>query len=204
MKKFFITLTLLLCVGIYANAQVSFVVKGGLNYTKMSDITLGNLDQAWNAQTGFHAGIGAQFKIPKTGFSFQPEALYSRVRTNFIGPITQDSYDFQIDYVNVPLNLQWGIDLTVIRPFIFAAPYISYAIGKGELLENVEWDNFNRFDYGVGLGAGIEIWKVQISGKYNWGFGKPFNENGIDINSEDWNLNDSNLKGFEISVAFLF
>ncbi len=204
MKKIFITLALLLCVSMYANAQVSFVVKAGLNFSKMSDIKLGNLEQSWNAQTGFHAGIGAQYKIPKIGISFQPEVLYSRMRTNFHRPVTDHAYNFRIDYINVPLNLQWGIDLKAIRPYVFVAPYISYAIAKGELLENIEWDNLNRFDYGVGLGLGIELWKLQISGKYSWGFGKPFDKNGIDIDSEDWQLDDSHLKGFELSVAFLF
>jgi hypothetical protein len=170
----------------------------------MSDIKLGNLEQSWNAQTGFHTGIGVQYKIPEIGISFQPEVLYSRLRTNFLGPITNHAYNFRIDYINIPLNLQWGINFNAIRPYVFVAPYISYAVAKGELLENVEWENLNRFDYGVGLGLGIEIWKFQISGKYSWGFGKPFNKNGIDIDSEDWQLDDSNLKGFELSLAFLF
>jgi len=204
MKKIFIALALFLCVGVFADAQVSFVVKGGLNFTKMSDIQLGNLEQSWNAQTGFHAGIGVQYKIPKIGISFQPEVLYSRIRTNIIGPITNNAYDFRIDYINVPLNFQWGINFQAFRPYVFAAPFISYAVAKGKLLKDVEWDNINRFDYGLSLGVGVEIWKLQISGKYSWGFGKPFDNNGINIDSDDWKLDDSHMKGFELSMAFLF
>ncbi|HPW78492.1 MAG: hypothetical protein BWX62_00264 [Bacteroidetes bacterium ADurb.Bin037] len=204
MKKHLIALTLMLCIASAALAQGSFVVKAGLNFNKLQDIKIDNLEQSWNSQTGFHAGIGGQYRIPVIGLSFQPEVLYSRIRTDIIGKVGEKSYGFRVDYIDVPINVQWGINILFLRPYIFAAPYIRYAIAKGDLLEHVDWKDLNRLDYGLSLGAGLEIWKFQISGKYSWSFG-PLAPNGsLRIDSKDWKLEDSNMRGFEISVAFLF
>ncbi len=195
---------MLLCGAAYtANAQSRFVVKAGLDFSKMDDIKLDNVNQSWNSQTGFHAGVGFQYKIPVIGLSFQPEVLYSQKRTEFFREVSSDSYnwDYVTNNVEVPINVQWGIDILFLRPFVFAAPYLSYAVsvlGHGPTQDN--WDDSRRFDYGLGLGAGLEIWKLQITGKYNWGFGKPFD--GID--TADWRIEDSNRKGFQLSAAFIF
>jgi hypothetical protein len=170
----------------------------------LDDIQIGELKKSWEMQTGFHAGIGGQFKFPRIGLSFQPEVLYSRMRTDMTGGITQSSYGMRIDYIDVPLNVQWGINILFLRPYIFAAPYIRYALAKGDMLENVSWDNLNRLDYGFGLGVGVEIWKLQVSGKYNWSFGKLAKDGSLNLDKDKWKLGDSNFKGVELSVAFLF
>ena len=72
---------------------------------------MNNLEQSWNSQTGFHAGIGAQYRIPLVGLSFQPEILYSRMRTDVFGEVGSESYHFRIDYLDVPINVQWGINI---------------------------------------------------------------------------------------------
>jgi hypothetical protein len=191
-------------MGTAALAQGSFVVKAGLNFNKMQDIKIDNLEQSWNSQTGFHVGIGGQYRIPLVGLSFQPEILYSRIRTDIIGEVGQDSYGFRMDYIDIPLNVQWGINILFLRPYVFAAPYIRYAVSKGELLEHVEWQDLNRLDYGLSLGAGLEIWKLQVSGKYSWSFGQLAPGGSLHIDSDDWKLDDANMRGFELSVAFLF
>ena len=89
-----------------------------------------------------------------------------------------------------------GINLLLFRPFVFASPYVSYAISKGGEFSSVDWDSLNRLDYGVGLGAGVELWKLQVSGKYNWSMKK--------LNSNQMDIGDAKLKGFQLSVAFLF
>ena len=81
MKKILLAVMLLCGAAYTANAQSRFVVKAGLDFSKMDDIKLDNVNQSWNSQTGFHAGVGFQYKIPVIGLSFQPEVLYSQKRT---------------------------------------------------------------------------------------------------------------------------
>lgn len=200
MKKTVLLLAIALCFSVAANAQGSFGVKAGLNFNKLSDISK-SVKASWNAQTGFHAGLAYQYKMP-FGLSFQPELLYSRTRTRFEGEVSSHSYfDLSLDYLTLPVNVQFGFNILFLRPFVFAAPYISYSLAaNGSLFDDDQWKDRNRFDYGLGLGIGLEIWKLQITGKYNWGFGNPLNG----ISSKDWKIDDSHVKGFELSAAFLF
>ena len=34
-----------------------------------------------------------------------------------------------------------------------------------------QWTGLNRLEYGLGLGIGIDVWKLQVIGRYNWNFG---------------------------------
>ena len=103
------------------------------------------------------------------------------------------------------INIQWGPDLLIARPFIFASPFLGYNLGtkfsKETSLADTINKNFHRFEYGLGLGLGINVWKLQITGKYNWNFGRITN----------WSDATSNVKGldpaartFEIAVGLRF
>ena len=220
MKKLF-TLVLALIIVSASFGQTKFGVKAGLNFNKLTDVTQGgSTDEIWNSQTGYHVGLAVQFKVPFLGLAVQPELLYNTTRSAANTPtlaqinnpllnggvINQQVAlvpdEMQLDYINLPINLQFGIDLVLLRPFVVVSPYISYAIQKGATLENQPWDDINRFDYGVGLGLGLDIWKLQIMGKYNWGLGK------LQAAGANWDQVDTyknaKIQGFQLSVAFLF
>ena len=50
MKKILFSLALLLCMSLTVNAQSSFVVKAGLNFNKLEDIKINNLEQSCSIQ----------------------------------------------------------------------------------------------------------------------------------------------------------
>ena len=186
MKK--ITLSILaLFFAVGLSAQTHFGIKGGLNFNSLKDVEWKN-----NNSTGWHAGILLQTKLP-LGFAFQPEVLYSVKSFN----LWWNDAKLKFNYIEVPLNIQWGIDLIIFRPYVIAAPYFSYLLSVGD--SKKEWKGAKSIDYGFGLGVGIDIWKLQVTGKYNWGFG-----NLGDIKSSDWKVNDSKLQGLQLSLGFLF
>ncbi|MDR2382589.1 MAG: PorT family protein [Prevotellaceae bacterium] len=135
-------------------AQLRFGVKAGVNYSKFNskEQVLDTEGAAWQV------GLASQFKIPLIGLGIQPELLYSvnKGKSNSIG------------YFTVPVNLRWQpLPIPVVKPVILAGPYFGYAVNfKG--FKDVKND-IKRFDWGIGLGAGVEIWKFQIEGRYNWG-----------------------------------
>jgi hypothetical protein len=219
MKKLF-TLVLALIIVSASFGQTKFGVKAGLNFNTLTDVTQGgSTDEIWNSQTGYHVGLAVQFKVPFLGLAVQPELLYNTVKSSPTTPsltqINNPLYnggvmsqptvllvdEIQRDYITLPVNLQFGIDLVLLRPFVVVCPYIQYAIQTGARLENQPIDDINRFDYGLGLGAGLDLWKLQIMGKYNWGLGKLKS-----ANNTTWNEKYENAKfqGFQLSVAFLF
>ena len=77
--------------------------------------------------------------------------------------------------------------------------------GIGDTIK--DWDNVkNRFEYGVGLGAGVELFRhLQVSVKYFWNLGNMYNaESELNFGSISKEILSSKCSGIAASVAFLF
>ena len=197
MKKTLALLLGLLIVSTSSFSQTRFGIKGGLNFMNASNIST-NITDTWRNQTGYQLGVALQFKVPLIGLAIQPELLYSTVRQN-----TESlTNNINIDYITLPVNFELGVDMLIFRPFIVASPFISYAIQNSTRLENQPFDDINRFDYGIGIGAGFDLWKLQVMGKYNWGLGKLQNADATWDQAATYK--NATLQGFQLSVAFLF
>ena len=193
MKKLaLIMVSLLLLGGVAANAQ-GVIVKAGFNYTNAS------VEDLKSGKTGWQVGVGMQTESWE-GFTLQPELVY-KVK----GVTLEDATKVTMNYAELPINIQWGPDLLIARPFIFASPFLGYNLGtkfsKETSLADTINKNFHRFEYGLGLGLGINVWRLQITGKYNWNFGR----------ITTWSDATSNVKGldpaaktFEIAVGLRF
>ena len=191
MKRILLLVALVSLIGYTADAQ-KFGIKGGLNFNNLGDIE-GTLADTYENRTGFHLGIMYQAKIPVIGLAIQPELLYMRTGAKNSGD------GIYTDNLILPINLQLGLDLIMIRPYILVAPYLTYAIGKGDDFTDERWDDINRFNYGIGAGVGIDIWKLQVACKYNWDLGPLAKD---DLMSGQ--LSNAKLKGFQLSVGLFF
>lgn len=206
MKKLVIA-SVALFAAVSAHAQLGVVA--GLTSTAT------NLNDAYTdiaktqKVTQYHAGLVYNLNLP-FGFSIQPGIVYNMkgasLSTNLSGITGIESMkdlDVQIDtktgFLEVPVRVAWGMDFGVVKPFIFAEPYIGYAIttettskfkddATKELVSKIpgikldttnsdedKWVNRDRFSYGLGLGAGVLLVKhVGLTVKYYWDFGTPF------------------------------
>lgn len=203
MKKIAVLLSVfLLSTAVYGQ----FGIKAGLNFNSMKDFNVNELQSSFEGKTGFHVGVLYKLNLP-LGFALQPELMYTQ-KGGSIDLGGRESGDIQMNYLQLPVNLQWGVDLVLFRPFIMVSPYIGYAIAKGDGFKDVEWSNLNKFEYGVGLGAGLDIWKFQVSGRYCWDLGtmSDFKGDNFGEGAEDAfkALNNGKNRGFELSIAFLF
>ena len=122
-------------------------------------------------------------------------------------------------YLELPVSLQWGPDLLLFCPYLDVNPFVGYGLhyglsgsflGEDRSFRN-KWEGISRLEYGLGLGAGVEIWKIQVTARYNWNFGSLFDAGGNAPGaSEIWNtakesvLEGKNFSGVTLSVAFLF
>lgn len=204
MKKLLLLATLFMLITVPGFSQ--FGIKGGLNFTSFGDINLGKdatVKTAFENRTGYHIGLVYKMKIPVIGLAIQPELLYSKVNGTLAiagaDASVPTSTDMKLTYLQLPVGLQWGLDLMLLRPFIQAVPYVGVSLGRDNSTKNLQWD-INKFRYGIGLGAGIDIWKLQVSGKYNWDLGKvaDFKWQGTKT------FKGGKNQGFELSLAFLF
>lgn len=170
--------------------------------------------------TGYHAGITYKFHLP-VGFAIQPSLLYHMKSSLVEGAIADVStFNYKMGYLEVPVSLQWGPDLLMFRPFLDVTPFFGYALNNeldgpavaaaSEDTKN-KWEGINRVEYGLGLGAGLEVWKLQLVCRYNWNFGNLFDAEGNHAGVGDFinNAKDSvtsgkNFGGVTLSLALLF
>ena len=205
MKKVFAILAsfvMLFAVCATANAGGGLIVKAGVNYSDfnykedLKDIK--NFD--YKNFAGYHAGIGFQTGS-LLGFSLQPELLY-QVNSSSL----DDTSKLEMNTVQLALAAQWGIDLLVVKPFVFAAPYFAYNLsqavkGDGAAQAEVTYQDViqkakdAKFDYGIGIGVGVEVFSfIQVTAKYNWGFGEFKSWKEVADNYKD-------KEGYQISEA---
>lgn len=202
MKRLFATVVaaLALCC-ISASAQAKWGVTAGLNFntSKFSEIDV-------KVKTGWSAGATCLVDLP-LGFSIQPSLLYHQKGANITNEIAQN-----MGFIELPVSVQWGPDLLVFRPFLDVTPYIGYALSNEVTTSLADfkfssWQGKERFEYGLGIGAGINVWKLQLIARYNWNFGSLYNVEGWDdIKSELKGLSaeNENFGGVTLSLAFLF
>ena len=211
MKKLFASIAVvLLSLGFIdtVSAQVNFGVLGGASFSSAEpeDWKVTNLVQ-------YHAGITCCINLP-LGFAVQPEVLYHVKGSNV--PLGESSkLDYAAGYVEVPVSLQWGPDLLVMRPYFELVPFVGYAVNnryrQDDLTAKNDWAGLQRWEYGLGLGAGVEVWHFQISARYNWNFGSMFDAKqeitDVDafVNKMKGGISDkTNFGGVTLTLAVLF
>ena len=192
-----------------------FGIVGGASFTGIKNISP-------ELTTGYHAGLTYKFHLP-CGFAIQPSLLY-HMKSSLVEEAVADlaAFDYKMGYLELPVSFQWGPDLLLFRPFLDVSPFVGYALNnelavtspaaqRSSLGYTNKWDGVNRLEYGLGLGGGLEIWKVQVVCRYNWNFGQLFDTSGkaaatADFleNAKESVFNEKNFGGVTLSVALLF
>ena len=80
--------------------------------------------------SGFHAGVYYQIPLV-SGLSLQPGIQYQMKGANLgtAGDANVKWLDTVMHYIEVPVQIQYGIDLMYLRPYAFAEPFIGMAVG---------------------------------------------------------------------------
>lgn len=205
MKRIFLILCILVCSSFVVSAKGGFGIKAGLNFQSLDDIKLSDINYTINRKTGWNAGILYKISLP-LGFAVQPELMYTHTRgigKNLqSGSIGLNQGEYTIDHLQLPVGVQWGVDLFMFRPFLQVVPYIGYTISSSCSIEGVT-SSKNKFQYGVGIGAGLDIWKFQLSGRYCWDLGEVGKYSWSDANNVVKSVTPK-TKGFELSIALIF
>ena len=195
-----IVLAVFLLAGISASAQAKWGVTAGLNFntSKFSEVDV-------KARTGWSVGGTCLVDLP-LGFSVQPSLLYHQKGANITNELSQS-----MGFLELPVSVQWGPDLLIFRPFLDVTPYVGYALynKQSDLLPDKGWRDKERFEYGLGLGAGLNVWKLQFIARYNWNFGSLYNVSGWEdikqhLNKNELSSSSENFGGVTLSLAFLF
>ena len=215
MKKYLVIMlasVMMMSGALSSVAQSRYGVIGGMTFStsKFKEINRASMTQ-------WHAGLTYKLDLP-LGFSVQPSLVYHVKGAKLNVPQAGDpgqvsDFNIRMGFVELPVSLQWGPDLLVFRPFLDVTPYIGYALnnqlsGAGLSSQTNSWTGLNRFEYGLGVGIGLELWRFQVIGRYNWSFGS------LADAAEDMQdgfgpyvrqaFSASNFRGITLSLAFLF
>ena len=161
-----------------AQAQIKFGLKGGLNVTDMS-LSKEVFDA--DNQAGFFIGPTVKFTLPLIGLGIDAAALYDQRQAKVKGEvgyeqITIEERSLDSKYINIPINLRYGIGLGSVACLnFFAGPQFGFNVGdKNQSLfkDMGEWRlKSSTFSVNVGLGAML-LSHLQISANYNIACGK--------------------------------
>lgn len=173
MRVYSFVLCALLGTATSAAAQPAvFGIKGGANRATVSfdpEPPADVLDQ----RTGFVGGLFVV--VPVAGLiGFQGEALFSQKGTSEDG----GAGDLALDYLEVPLLLRVG-RVSLGRPAFhaFGGPSLGLKLRAratsetfdGETEEEDIAEDVEGFDFGMVAGAGVDIGRFTVDGRYTWG-----------------------------------
>ena len=167
--------------------------------------------------------------------TLQPSLIYNVKGTQLSEATAGGDYtaDFKTGYLELPVQLQLGLNLGGFRPYVFAEPFVGFAI-TNEFTKSFEtalgtetetsdasnqWENIgtdlkDRLEYGVGAGVGIDLLNsLQISVRYYWNMGQLYNGEankfqgstvGEATNTLLDTMKSQQCTGIMASVAFFF
>ena len=172
-----------------------------LNDLNNGDI-LNLIEYGWEGLT-YKIDLGA-------GFAIQPAVIYQvkGAKIESVGETTADQ--LKTGFVEIPVGIQWGPDLMAFRPYVFAEPFIGYQITSSDK-GNASFSDWsaqakNKFEYGFGLGGGIEIAShIQLSAQWFKNLGNMFGDSAKS-SSEAWEAakDVKNFQGIKVTLGILF
>jgi len=213
MKLLFFVIALTMTMESFA--QIRFGVKGGLN---LANMVINDPDEyqfydlAPKTIIGFHMGATAEFSFSEK-FAVEPGLLLSTKGYKF--EEDGDVLSFNMNYLEIPINAIYKIDIGGAKILIKAGPYLGYAIsGKWKASEAVlgyygdekeqkikigsddSGDDIKPHDFGLNIGGGVEIKDITIVLQYGIGL----------ANLSPYTVHNTKLKNnvIGISVGYKF
>lgn len=199
MKKVIIVAAALL---ISFNSFAKFGIIAGLT-SSSTNIKSAYADLESKSIALYHVGVTAKFDIGGV-FAIQPSLIYN-VKGAKMAEFDLGTIDFKTGFIELPVQIQAGVPIgSLLRIYGIAEPFIGYAVSnkiEGIDLED-KWKNVSsKFEYGVGLGAGVELFShLQLSVRYFWNLGNVYDFSWKTVS----NAPNGKCNGITASLAFLF
>lgn len=182
-KKLFLTAAV--AVSSLTFAQ-QFGAKAGMNVSTISDEGFDDT----KSKVGYYAGVFMNVPVSES-FSIQPEVLYNNLGSKVSG--TTYSSTLNLDYVAVPVMFQYK---ATPQFYLEAGPEFGFLVNAKHKLDNgssstvteLDKEDFNSFNMGVGLGLGFDISKnVGLNARYVAGFSDITKESGPSTDAKNKN-----------------
>lgn len=220
-RVFFLTLICSILLLNFANAQITYGLVAGANFSKWQGQDLQVVEDlvektdGWlvtKGKTGFHVGGYVNIPISET-FSFEPGLAYSKKGYSIKGDLKIDALKFlainaraqvQQHYIDMPLYVK----ATIVKGLnIYAGPQVSYLV-RSTLNAKVGVLGISLFNKGIGITERFNKIDLGLSGGVGYQF-----DNGISLRAGyDYGLSkldkndnyDAYNRVIKVSVGYTF
>ncbi|MDR3093056.1 MAG: PorT family protein [Bacteroidales bacterium] len=197
LKKTFFFFVIVLIFTVGTQAQTRIGITGGYNLSGVHGVTgppiSGGVNHKWSMISGFQGGLTGEFPLNES------ETFFLQAAATFTSHGFQDNYNqstadgpkatrkFNFYHIQVPVNAQYKLKVGIPYIVFQAGPYFDYGLsGRQKYMLNnkvktpdnqkkLKYENtssqkiHSRFQYGVGLGAGVQVSRFQVMLGYNYG-----------------------------------
>ncbi|WP_276504093.1 porin family protein [Terrimonas pollutisoli] len=163
MKKFFLSVVTILSISLVSNAQFKVGIKAGINDNDQRiKVTEGSI-YGGDKFKGYHAGLVGDLNLGKN-FYLQPQLLFTRKGAIHLSSTGAEDMKIKMNYVEMPLNVLYKIDLPFGKVFGGTGVTLSYAVGGKQEQDGVTkklysntGNNWRREDISLNFTAGLEF-----------------------------------------------
>jgi hypothetical protein len=197
--KQFACLTVICLATLSVKAQDSaFGVKGGLN---LSNFFTENVDDE-NLRTGLNFGIYSRSALVPELLYLQAELGYSGKGAKIEG--NAGEAEIGLGYLELPILASVGIaDLLYLEGGAYASYLLDANISGdsslGSFSEEIDTDNFKDFDYGLAVGANVNLSPLVVGVRYYYGL-----QDIVDNDIASFTGIEARNSTFQAYVAFEF
>jgi len=172
MKKYLMSIALLVAVSISAKAQFSLGVKGGVDFSKINSDNV-----TTSTVAGYQAGLFA--RLGGTVF-LEPEAYLSSSGGKFSSSDNGTDYSAKVRFtnLNVPLLLGAKIGAKNANIHLMAGPVYTYILDRNTCFSSnlngavQDFGDYKHSTLGIQAGGGVDIGALTLDLRYEAGLAK--------------------------------
>ncbi|WP_221389731.1 porin family protein [Dyadobacter sp. NIV53] len=190
MKKIAVSVLILLVLTLATKSFAqTFSLRSGLNLSTMQFKDDQNESDILKLKPGFHVDALVEFPIAKN-FSFETGLLFSMKGTRIDEKLEAGNVTYHLKtrttlmYLDIPLNAKTIFSVGQIKVYGTLGPYVGIGLaGKNKIEETIngekttenvdaKWGkdgDLKRLDFGLAVGAGVEINALLIGVNYGYG-----------------------------------
>ncbi len=136
-----------------ASAQ-TIGVTTGINFDRLSDITLNEVEARFNSQTGWHVGVWIEFPIGPFGLRGGARYLDAGMLLQGLSDLdTHVKDDFDFNLVEFPFLATFSLGTPVLNPYVFAGPVMRITTGVDPILA----PDLKTPSYAMEIGGGLTL-----------------------------------------------
>ncbi len=195
-----LTTLFIITLAIVSQVQAqSFGVQAGFNFSSMLEKDDDGKDNNYKIAPGFNIGGVAEMPITDM-FSVQAKLLFTSKGFNYKTSSSSTKVNCFLFYTEIPIMAKANFEISDIGVFGLLGPYFGFGLGgrlkSGSTTVSIDWgsdgnnDDLKRFDFGMSIGAGVNISVFQFGMNYNLGLANisAYTDDGTKNKNRSFNL----------------